>query len=272
MKQIVLAFMLFIGFSLFSQKDKKADEKVKVFYKDAAVETDDYKIYIEDAVAVGNQSKFKMRVFNKTNDYILIKPSEITLTADGKSFTSKDRTFVVPPNDEAHLVIDFKGSGMQFENYSLDVKGIYKASAGGKITETANFELPPSKKEFTSGGFSCTLKKSDSKTDKTVARFECAYNGDGVGVIQPNKAIAVMPNGTDNPTTKKTKAMVLEKGVTEDFTLVYTEVRGAGDMQKKAIQVKWGETFRESKLVLLKSIIANMQKSSTTPTEEKTQK
>jgi len=271
MKYITLAFMLFIGLNLFSQKEKKPDEKVKVFYKDVAAETDDYKIYIEDAVAVGNQSKFKMRVFNKTNDYLLIKPSEITFTADGKTFTSKDRTFVIPPNDESHLVIDFKGSGMQFENYSLDVKGIYKASAGGKIIEIPNFELPATKKEFTAGNFLCTLKKGDSKTDKTVARFECAYNGDGVGVIQPYKSVAVMPNGTDNANSKKTKAQVLEKGVTEDFTLLFLEVKGAGDMQKKAIQIKWGETFRESKLVLLKSVAVNMQKDITTP-QEKPQK
>ncbi len=269
MKQLILTLMLLTGINLFSQKENKRADKTKVIYKDATAETDDYKIYIEDAVAVPAQSKFKMRVFNKTNDYLLIRPTEITYMANGKSFSSKDRTFVVPPNDEAHLVIDFKGGDMQPNTYSLDVKGIYKASAGGKIAETPNFELPPTKNDFATGNFTCNLKKSDSKTDKTVARFECVYNGDGVGVINPLKAVAVMPNGTDNANSKKNKAMVLEKGVTEDFTFVFTEIKGAGDMQKKAIQIKWGDTFRESKLQLLKGQVITVEKNTTNPEEKK---
>lgn len=260
MKSILLATILFTGLSLFPQeKQEKKDEK-KLMYKEATAETDDYKIYIVDAVAYPAQSKFKMKVFNKSNDYLVIKPSEIKFISGDKLLSSTDRTFVVAPNDEASLVIDYKDKNMQVESYSLDVKGIYKASAGGKILETPGFELPPSKNEFTTGNFSCTLKKSDSKTDKTVARFECAYNGDGAGVINPSKTVAVMPNGTDNANTKKNRPMVLEKGGVEDFTLVFLEVKGAGDMQKKPIQVKWGETFRESKLMLLKGVQIGLEK------------
>lgn len=257
MKSILLATILLTGLSLFSQEKK---EEKKVMYKEATAETDDYKIYIVDAVAYPAQSKFKMKVFNKSNDYLLIKPSEIKFMSGDKLLSSTDRTFVVAPNDEASLVIDYKDKNMQVDKYSLDVKGIYKASAGGKIAETPNFELPPSKNEFSTGNFSCTLKKNDSKTDKTVSRFECAYNGDGVGVINPAKTVAVMPNGADNPNSKKNKAMVIEKGVVEDFTLVFLEVKGAGDMQKKPIQVKWGETFRESKLMPLKGVKIDLEK------------
>ncbi|MES2130857.1 MAG: hypothetical protein V4506_00830 [Bacteroidota bacterium] len=269
MKQTFLLLALFTGLSLFSQKDKKPEEKVKVIYKDATVETDDYKVYIEDAVAVATQSKFKMKVFNKTNDYLLVKPTEIVFMAEGKTLNSKDRTFVVAPNDEAYLVIDYKDNNLQVDKYSLDIKGIYKASAGGKIDETPNFQLPPSKNDFTTGSFTCTLKKSDSKTDKSVARFECAYNGDGVGVINPYKAVAVMPNGADNANSKKNKAMVLEKGVVEDFTMVFMEVKDAGDMQKKPINIKWNETFRESKLILLKGVKIDLEKDSPKVEEKK---
>lgn len=266
MKSLLLAALVFSGFSMFSQKEKKDEKKPdekKVMYKEATAETDDYKIYIVDAVAYPAQSKFKMKVFNKTNDYLMIKPKEINFMSGDRMLSSTDRTFVVAPNDEASLVIDYKDKDMQVEKYSLDVKGIYKASAGGKINETPNFELPPSKNEFTTGNFSCTLKKNDSKTDKTVSRFECVYNGDGVGVINPMKTVAIMPNGTDNPNSKKNRPMVIEKGLTEDFVLVFPEVKDAGDMQKKAIQVKWGETFRESKLMPLKGVRIDLEKEST---------
>ncbi len=257
MKSILLATLMLTGISLFSQEKK--DEK-KVMYKEATAETDDYKIYIVDAVAYPAQSKFKMKVFNKSNDYLLIKPSEIKFMSGERLLSSTDRTFVVAPNDEASLVIDYKDKNMQVDKYSLDVKGIYKASAGGKIAEMPNVELPPSKNEFSAGDFSCTLKKNDSRTDKTVSRFECAYNGDGVGVINPSKTVAIMPNGADNPNSKKNKPMVIEKGLMEDFTLVFLEVKGAGDMQKKPIQVKWGETFRESKLMPLKGVRIELER------------
>lgn len=269
MKSLFFASILLTGLPLISQEkkdastgpatEKKTEEK-KVMYKEATAETDDYKIYIVDAVAYASQSKFKMKVFNKSNDYLLIRPTEIKFMSGDKMLSSTDRTFVVAPNDEASLVIDYKDKNIQVEKYSLDVKGIYKASAGGKISETPNFELPATKQEFTTGNFSCTLKKNDSKTDKTVARFECAYNGDGVGVINPSKTVAIMPNGADNPNSKKNRAIVIEKGLTEDFTLVFTEVKGAGDMQKKPIQIKWGETFRESRLMLLKGVKIDLEK------------
>ena len=268
MKQVAFTILLFFGLTLFSQK-AKPDEKIKIIYKDATAETDDYKVYIEDAIASAVQSKFKLRVFNKTNDFLLVKPAEIIFSAEGKTFPSSDRTFVVAPNDEARAVIDFKGSGMQLDKYNLDVKGIYKASGGGKITETPGFELPPNKNDFTTGNFNCTLKKNDLKTDKSVVRFECAYNGDGVGVIDTYKTVMVMPNKTDNPNSnKKIKVLVLEKGVKEDFTLIFNEVTGAGDMQKKPLQIKWGETFRESKLILLKGIMIPVEKDAA-KTEEK---
>lgn len=263
MKHFLLTILLSVTATLFSQQDKKDDKKPeekKVMYREATAETDDYKIYIVDAVAYATQSKFKMKVFNKTNDYLIVKPKEITFVSGDRSLSSTDRTFVVAPNDEAALVIDYKGQNMQAESYSLDVKGIYKASAGGKVVETPNFELPPTRSDFTAGNFSCTLKKNDSKTDKTVSRFECVYNGDGAGVINPAKTVAIMPNGSDNPNSKKNRPIVLEKGLSEDFVLVFQEVKDAGDMQKKPIQVKWGETFRESKLMLLKGVKIGLER------------
>ncbi len=260
MKHILLSCLLFVGLTTFGQKDK-INEKTKIIYNDATIETDDYKIYIDDAVGALNLSKFKLRVFNKTNDYLLVKPADIVFTADGKTFQTTDRTFVVAPNDEARQVIDFKGSGMQFDKFTIEVKGIYKAAVTGKVTEIANFVLPPAKNDFASGNFSCVLTKNGKSTNKTVVRFECVYNGDGVGIINPIKTVLVMPNGTDNANGhKKIKAMVLEKGVKEDFILTFNEVVGAGDMQKKTVQIKWGETFRESKLILLKGAVIAIEK------------
>jgi hypothetical protein len=253
MKNILLAAALLVGLNSFAQKDKekKPKDDEKYVYTDATLETDDYKVYIIDAVAVGGQAKFKIKIFNKTNDYLLVKPSEFTYVAGDKKITSRDKTFAVPPNDEEIEVIDFKGSEMQAESFTVEMAGIYKASAGGKVCDAPNFEIPPSKNEFTAGNFSCTLKKADATTARAVGKFECVYTGDGVGLINPNKAVLVMPNGSDNPNAKKHKSIILEKAKNDDFTVVFNEVKDAGDMQKKQVAIKWMETFRESKLLKL---------------------
>ena len=252
MKHVLLTISLLLSLLSFAQKkEKKLDEGVKFLYKEATVETDDYKIYIIDAVAVGKQAKFKIKIFNKTNDYLMVKPTEMSFVAGSKTVCSKDRTYVVQPNEEETDVIDFKGTEMQVDKFTLEIKGIYKASAGGQIIRTPSFVLPPTKNEFSIGNFSCTLKKSESKTDKAFGKFECAYNGDGIGIIDPNKCIAIMPNGTDNPNSKKQKTLILEKGKTDDFLAVFLEVKKAGDMQKKSIEIHWNDAFRESKLTKL---------------------
>lgn len=259
MKYFLLVITIFL--SLFSvgqendkekskEKDKaKSKEDVKFIYKEASVETDDYNIYIIDVISNIKQTKFKIKIFNKTNDYLLIKPTEFKYLADGKTLLGHDKTYVISPNEEETEVIDFKGADMLSEKFTVEFKGIYKASAGGKAYTIPNFELPASKNDFTVENFTCTLKKADLKTDKSAVKFECVYVGDGVGIINPMKASALMPNGQENVNSKKNQPMILEKGKKDDFTLVYAEVAGAGDMQKKGLQVKWNETLRESKLL-----------------------
>lgn len=252
MKYFLAAITLLIGISSFAQKEdkKKLKEKedLKYLYKEATLETDDYKIYIMDAVASLKQSKFKIKIFNKTNDYLLIKPTEFIYQSGDKPILSRDKTFVVSPNEEETEVIDFRGEDMLAEKYSIEFKGIYKASAGGKIYNVPDFDLPPSKNDFTVENFTCDLKKHDVKTDKSAVKFDCVYVGDGVGLISPTKTKAVMADGKEQPNSKKTQPIILERGKREDFTMVYPELPGSGDMQKSGIKIKWYETFRESKL------------------------
>jgi hypothetical protein len=262
MKHILLAIALFISLHSIAQKkeDKEKDKDKEVvknekskdglrfLYKEATLETDDYKIYIIDAISTLKQSKFKIKIFNKTNDYLLVKPAEFIFSAGGVQISSKDKTFAVSPNEEETEVIDFKGSDMLVDKFTIEFKGLYKASAGGKIYKLADFELPASKNEFTVENFSCDLKKADLKTDKSVVKFDCVYVGDGVGLINPAKSTAIMPDGKEGVNSKKMQPIILERGKRTDFTMVYPELVGSGDMQKGGIKVKWNDAFRESKL------------------------
>lgn len=267
MKHFLLAAALLIGVNSFAQKeekkkekeskkekeDKKAKEDVKYFYKEVTFETNDYSVFITDGVSTSGYVKFKMKVFNKTNDFLIVKPIEMGYTSVGKTAMTKDKTFIVAPNEEDWKVLDYKGTEMQVDQFVIEAKGIYKASAGGKGIQVADFDLPPSKNEFTIANTTCVLKKHEATTAKTTAKFDCVYSGDGVVIINPYRCAAVMPSGADNANAKKSKPILLEKGQSDDFTVAFEEVAGAGDMQKKAIKIKWNDTFKESKLMKLEA-------------------
>lgn len=260
MRYLLLVAAVVLGLNTFAQK--KIDPATKYFYKDVTLETDDYKAYFVDVVAVGKQVKYKIKIFNKTNDYLYVKPSEISYVCGSKTLHSTDKNYAIPPNDEISYVIDYKSTDLQVEKFNLQLNGVYKVSAGGQIIRVPNFNLPPTKNDFTSGNFFCILKKNANTTPKAYATFECSYSGDAIGIINPNKCIAIMPNGADNPNSKNTKPMLLEKGKSDDFTAVFLEVKGAGDLQKKSIAINWNETFRESKIVKLASSTAEFIKES----------
>lgn len=254
MKYLFLIIGLVFTLSTFGQKkEKKRDPAAKYFYKDVTTETDDYKAYFVDVVAVDKQIKYKVKIFNKTNDYLYVKPSEIVYVSDSKKLNSTDKSYGIPPNDEVSFVIDYKSTDLQVEKFNLELKGIYKASAGGPVTKVSNIVIPATANEFTAGKFTCTLKKSESTSAKVYAKYDCTYNGDAVGIINPSKCVAIMPNGTDNANSKNTRPMVLENSKSDYFTLIFLEVKGAGDLKKNPISINWNDTFRESKLVKLKS-------------------
>jgi hypothetical protein len=253
---LITAFVMSLGaIAQKEEKKKKVDEKMKIFYKDVTMETSDYKIYVSDAVSTFGYAKFKLKVFNKTNDYLFFNANELLLLAEGKSLpgsakslTGGDKPLVIAPNDEDWKIIEFKGSAMQLEKYSIELKGVSKASANGKLIEAPIFEVPASKNDFVAGPVSCTLKDSKVKTDQSSLKFECTYSGDNILILDPYKSAAIMANGKENANTKKYKGVLLEKGKSEDFFVVFNEILDAGDMQKKGFKIKWNDAFKESKL------------------------
>lgn len=235
-----------------AQDNKNIDPKYRYCYKETSLETDDYKIYVVDAMNEDNFAKAKIRIFNKTNDYLIFKPSEFSFLINGQDIASKDKQMIVAPNDETARVIDVKGKGCQANKYTLEIKAYYKVPAGASVAKTEDFQLPAGKNDFKAGGFDCKMIDNKLKTDKSTIRFGCTYQGDGIGILDPYKASAVMPNGKDNANLRKYNPELIEKGKYEDFTIELKEINGGGDMQKAPFKIKWNETFRDSKPVSMK--------------------
>ncbi|MBA3705075.1 MAG: hypothetical protein H0W84_04035 [Bacteroidetes bacterium] len=221
----------------------------KIFYKDQTIENADVKVIISDAVATPAGIKFKIRVINKTNDYIIFKPSESSFKIAGEQSNPVEKELIIRPNNDNFKVIDLKGKQyMVPSNYEFKLDGIYKVSFNSPGIAVADFKLPPSQNDFKAGGFTVILDKFKKETDKTDARFIAEYTGDKIGIVEVNKVGVKMPDGKEYANYNDKKPIVFLKGNKDDFTLAWKEMpKTSGDMQKADMLIIWRDAFKEGR-------------------------
>lgn len=260
MNKLIVALLLMITFASRAQEKKwSVDPKYKFYYKETSVETEDYKIYIEDALSTDSYAKIKVRIFNKTNDYLLFKPTDLIFTINGSEIPGSDKQLIIFPNDEGTKVVDVKNKGNQVEKYSIAIKNMYKISANTPPIQTEDFSIPTAKNNFITGNFKCNVKSAAVKTDKSLIKFVCLYEGDNIGILTPGKAVAIMPKGQENPNVNRNKGTLLEKGKQDDFIVEIKELKDAGDMQTNPFKIKWNDTFKESKSEIISGVKCNLE-------------
>lgn len=235
----------------------------KLFYKDASKETGDFTFTIDNAVSTPAETKFKFKITNKTNDYILYKPTESKFVINGKEGAPKEKMLIIKPNSSDFVTVNLKGSGYTaIKNYSYVIDGLYKVSTNGAVINTPNFKLPPAQNEFKTGDFSCSMSDLIKETDKTSVKFKCAYNGDKVGIIHQTRASVKMPDGSEFANAKKpglldskSREVILLKGDTETIELKWNRMEGGKsmDMQKVSMDIIWNATFTEAPAVKVNS-------------------
>ena len=248
MKNYFIAGLMALALGTTAQQKLAVDAGYRVFYKQASFETDDYKVYIEDGMSTNAWAKCKVRIFNKTNDFLVFKPTDLIFKIGNAEIAGTDKQVVVFPNDEATRVVDVKNKDSQYDKITLEIKQMYRVPANVAAIKVDDMNLPTKdSKEFSAGNFKCTLKSAAIKMDKTLLKFVCAYEGDQLGILMPSKITAEMPKGQSNPNVNNNKGNLLEKGKIDDFFVEFREMKDAGNMQKEPFKLKWNNTFKESK-------------------------
>lgn len=269
MKNLLLvASIALVSNIALAQKDKEVKYE-KLFYKDLTKETNDVIITVDNAVSTEGETKFKLKITNKTADYIIYKPEESKFTINGQTVQPKEKWLVIKPNESDFRVINIKGTGYNsVKSYDFVLDGLYTVALNGETIKTADFKLPASANEFTTGNFKCTLLNSSKETDKTEVKFQCAYNGSKVGVIQPTRAAVKMPDGEEYANAKKSGGLfsksneiILMKGQDETYTLKWDRMEGGKkmDMQKVEMNIVWHATFSEVPAVKLNAETLKME-------------
>ncbi len=260
MKKIVLALVITtctIGTALAQKEVKYA----KLYYKDSKVETTELTITIDNAVSTEGETKLKLKITNKTNDYIIYKPEESTFIINGKEMKPKEKTLIIAPNESDFRIVNMKNpKSNTIKSYSFVLDGLYKVVPESKSLAVADFRLPVSQNEFKAGNFNCSMLKLYKETDATDVKFKCAYNGEKIGFVSPAKIAVKMPDGNEYAAVKvglfaNLKPLMLMKGEDDNFSLHWERMEGGKtmDMQKVEMMIKWNDAFIEASPEKMKS-------------------
>lgn len=262
---LMMALVIATGSVTLAQKEKKYD---KLYYKNITQDGEKYSVEVDNAVSTEGETKFKLKITNKTGDYLILKPEECKFTINGKEMMPKEKWLIIKPFGSDFKIINLKGSDYnKVKNYSFSTDGIYTASPNGTVVKADDFKLPPSKNDFVAGDFKCNMDKLSKESDKTEAKFKVVYGGSKVGFIDPLKSAAKMPDGNEYASKYSAGLLggsgpiMLMKGENDSFTIKWERMEGGRkmDMQLVEMMIQWRETFTEAPLVKEKATTLNFE-------------
>lgn len=253
MKKIIYSLIILVISSSVSFGQKVAKEKKydKIIYNEVTKNVGDLTVYMVDAVSTDAYFKFKLRIQNKSANYVILDVNKMTIVdMKGVVYNPSEKPLVIAPGDFGVRVIDIKGSDFRMTTLKVNLDGLTSAPANGKVYEAPIFKLPVATNDFTTGPFKVVQKENDLKTDLSLVKMEVTYTGKDIAIFTPSKVVLKMPSGNEfaNMSYNK-KSIVLNPGESDVFTLKWADidVKSNGDMQKAQMQILFKDAFVETK-------------------------
>ncbi|PCH97156.1 MAG: hypothetical protein COB85_02950 [Bacteroidetes bacterium] len=234
---------------------QEMDAKHEYHYKQLdPVETDKFRIEISDAHSQTAFTLMKVKITNKTSDFLIFKPTEVLFKYDHGDVKHEGKDIILKPRESHSRTIKVTG-GVQFhvENLSVIFDCFYLLPADKEVIAAPDFQLPGPINEFNASGFHVTMKKLDKQTQETVVNFIIKYQGNDYGIITSGKTSVKLDDGREFASTagKKMKTSVLLPGNKKKLMISYTVPGRTADMQLVNMTILWRNTFVESKAVKL---------------------
>lgn len=239
-----------ISLSVFAQaEDHPHHEK---HYSDVeTIETPEVKIEIIKPHSQVNFSQFTIKLFNKTNDYVLMKKHAITFQSDengyGEQHPKEDVDFVEPGGDITRQIKVEGGVGFKVDNLNISFEGVFsRAPLKGKPTEGGQFRMKPDKNSIMMEPFAVTLKKWRFNTKELSADFKIRYRGESIGIVHEGEVKirkedgTILENKEDRP-----KPFIIPPMGTKTVTVVRPFQKDALD-KKDSVFIVWDDALEES--------------------------
>lgn len=247
---LLLASLLFAQTVVFAQ-DEDHPHHEKHYADVETIETPEVKVEIIKPHSQVNFSQFTIKVYNKTDDYILVKKHAITFHSDemgyGDKHPKEDIDFVEPHGDITRQIRVDGGVGCKVDNLTISFDGVFsRAAAKGKPTEGGQFKMKPDVNSIMMEPFAVTLKKWRFNSKELSADFKIRYRGESIGIVYEGEVKirkedgTILENKEDRP-----KPFIIPPMATRTVTVVRPFASGAIG-KNDSVYIVWDSALEES--------------------------
>lgn len=212
------------------------------------IETDELRIEIIKPHSQESFTQFTAKIYNKTNDYILIKKHETLFKSsdNGEKYPFEATVFIEPHGDITRPFKIEGGIGYKVDALEVTFGGFSRASTNGSSVGAGEFKMKPDKNSVMMTPYAVTLKKWRYNTKELTADFKIRYRGEAIGLVNESKIKIRKEDGT---------ILQNKDGKDKPFILAPMKVRTVnvvqyfkkGDIQKgESVYVLWDEALLES--------------------------
>lgn len=196
-------------------------------------------------------TQFTAKIFNKTDDYILVKKHAIAFSSDEMGYGTKtpkeDIDFIEPHGDITRTIKVLGSIGFKVDEVKVALDSAFSyAPVIGKPTTGGAFKIKPEKNSTMMGPFAVTIKKWRFNTKELTADFKIRYRGQGIGMVREDKIKIKREDGTLMPNTKaQTKPVILPPMAARTQTVVRPFSEGEVG-KRESVYIVWDEALQES--------------------------
>lgn len=214
------------------------------------IETEELKIEIIRPHSQMNFSQFTAKIYNKTDDYILIKKHAVTFSSEEMGYgdkNPKEATIFIEPHGD--ITRSFKvegGIGFKVAVIEVNLDGFSRAPAEGKAVETVEFKMKPEKNSMMIGPFAVTLKKWRFNAKEISADFKLRYRGEALGMARESRIQIKTESGTVlNNTEAKDKDFIMPPMKTRTVNVVRKFEKGQVG-KNESVYILWENALSEA--------------------------
>jgi hypothetical protein len=243
---VLLAFFLNPLFVLAQPEDHPHHEK---HYGDVGpFETNEIKLEVIRPHSQVNFTQFTAKIYNKTDDYILVAKHKVSFTSDemgyGTKFPKEDIDFIEPHGDITRTIKVEGGIGFKVDELHIGFDEVFsRAPVKGQKTSGGEFKMKPDKNSIMMEPFAVTLKKWRYGPKELSADFKIRYRGESIGIVTESNVVIRKEDGTILENTRaRSKPFIIPPMATRTVGVIRPFASGA--LKKgESVYVVWDDAL-----------------------------
>lgn len=223
--------------------------------------TDEVKVEISNVHTQMYFGQMKLRITNKTNDYIAIKSGDIVFEMNDTKYYPTDKVYMIAPRDYITRTIRVDGDNrFHVDSFLVKLDGFYKIPIDGKPLDVPQFVLPNTTNHFEMEGYECKVAgRIIKQTMITEVPLRCTYVGNQVGLVESSRISVKLEDGKEFPnvnTGSKIKNLtttgstdVLFPGESTKINAVFRVPSEVADMEWVNMNIHFNDAFAKTALI-----------------------